>query len=72
MIWLVALAFVVILAVALLRLSDGYPAHDAAVQLHAIRQRLNVALFKLEVQRDAARLRRQLERELDRPRGERK
>lgn len=43
------------------RPSSDRAAHDAVVGLYAIRRRLEVAQFRTELRRDAARLRRELD-----------
>ena len=68
MIWLVIVVVVVVLAVAALSRPEP-PAeastHRVEVDLYAIRRRLDVVQFKSEVRRDAARMKRELDKELD-------
>jgi hypothetical protein len=70
MIWLLILIVVVVVLVIALAVGHDAPPDAAtyrtAVALRAIRRRQEVAQFKGDVRRDAARLRRELRDELDR------
>jgi uncharacterized protein YpuA (DUF1002 family) len=71
MIWLVIAIVVVLVLVIALAVAVGFhkapsdaATYRAAVDLHAIRRRQEVAQFKSEVKRDAASARRELRKEL--------
>ena len=68
MIWLVIVLVVVVLIALALGRSAPLPdetTYQAAVDLHAIGRRIDLSLFKSELRRDAAALRRELRDELD-------
>jgi hypothetical protein len=70
MIWVIFLVVAAVLLAGWLIWRHGNPRSDEGtyqviVALHLIRRRLDVSQFKIELRRDAARLRRELRDELD-------